>query len=61
MIGNKQQNKKWEKEIKKIIWNELWTGILLNKNVPVGIIKNAVCIAISFKVYRKIYGKYIRN
>lgn len=61
MIGNKQQNKKWEKEIKKIIWNELWTGILLNKNVPEGIIKNAVCIAISFKVYRKIYGKYIRN
>lgn len=59
IIANKQHNREWEKRIKKIIRNELLTGITFNKNVPEGIIKNAICIAISFNVYRKIYGKYI--
>lgn len=61
IIINKQYNRKWEREIKRVIWNELLTGILFNKFVSKGIIKNALCISVSFKWYRKIYEKYLNS
>ena len=58
IIINNQYNKRWEKHIRKIIVTEIAKGSLWNKNIPKGINKNAIIIALSFKKYRKMYSKY---
>ena len=59
IIVNNQKNKRWERYIRKVIWKELLTGVWLNVTLPKGILKNAIIIALSFKIYTKMYKKHL--